>query len=133
MEKGCNHTEGFSSELMEIATLSHLTSNPLTRNRKLIRMKRLLIIRISNYRLCLTREWRRCLGLQRLTQTCRHMQSTGKFIVIPKGSSPGTVVKKLAAEGIIKHEWPLNFILKGTGKVQASKPASTISLRPFRR
>jgi UPF0755 protein len=34
---------------------------------------------------------------------------------IPKGSSPSTVVKTLASEGIIKHEWPLMLYLKSTG------------------
>jgi UPF0755 protein len=40
---------------------------------------------------------------------------TGQYIEIPKGSSPSAIVKKLAAEGIIKHEWPLKFYLKSTG------------------
>jgi UPF0755 protein len=39
-----------------------------------------------------------------------------QFIDIPKGTSPGAVVKKLAAEGVIKHEWPLKIYLKLTGK-----------------
>ena len=40
---------------------------------------------------------------------------SGQYIEIPKGSSPAAVVKKLVAEGIIKHEWPLRIYLKGTG------------------
>lgn len=40
---------------------------------------------------------------------------TGHYIEIPKGSSPAFVVKKLVAEGVIKHEWPLLVYLKGTG------------------
>ena len=40
---------------------------------------------------------------------------TGQYIEIPKGSSPSAIIKKLAAEGIIKHEWPLKFYLKSTG------------------
>jgi UPF0755 protein len=40
----------------------------------------------------------------------------GQYIEISKGSSSATVVKRLAAEGIIKHEWPLTFYLKLTGK-----------------
>lgn len=40
---------------------------------------------------------------------------TGQYIEIPKGSSPTSIVKKLAAEGIIKKEWPLKFYLKTTG------------------
>ncbi|HEU5132919.1 MAG TPA: endolytic transglycosylase MltG [Pyrinomonadaceae bacterium] len=41
---------------------------------------------------------------------------TGQFIDIPKGSSPSAIVRKLADEGIIKHEWPLKLYLKTTGK-----------------
>ena len=41
---------------------------------------------------------------------------TGQFIDIPKGSSPSAIVRKLADEGIIKHEWPLKLYLKATGK-----------------
>jgi UPF0755 protein len=40
---------------------------------------------------------------------------TGQYIEIPKGTSPSGIIKKLAAEGIIKHEWPLKLYLKGTG------------------
>jgi UPF0755 protein len=38
----------------------------------------------------------------------------GQYVDIPRGSSPGTVVSKLADEGIIKHKWPLTFYLKLT-------------------
>ena len=41
---------------------------------------------------------------------------TGQYIEIPKGSSPASIIKKLAAEGVIKHEWPLKLYLKSTGK-----------------
>ena len=41
---------------------------------------------------------------------------SGQYIEIPRGSSPSAIVKKLAAEGIIKHEWPLILYLKGTGR-----------------
>jgi UPF0755 protein len=41
---------------------------------------------------------------------------SGQYIEIPKGSSPSSIVKKLSAEGIIKHEWPLKLYLKSTGK-----------------
>ena len=41
---------------------------------------------------------------------------TGQYIEIPKGSSPSSIIKKLVAEGIVKHEWPLKFYLKTTGK-----------------
>lgn len=42
---------------------------------------------------------------------------TGKYIEIPKGTSPGAIVHMLATEGIIEHEWPLKLYLKvkGTG------------------
>jgi len=46
---------------------------------------------------------------------------TGQFIEIPKGSSPAFIVKKLASEGIIKHEWPLKIYLKITGRSGALK------------
>jgi UPF0755 protein len=41
---------------------------------------------------------------------------TGQYIDIPKGTSPGAIVHKLATEGVIKNEWPLKFYLKATGK-----------------
>jgi peptidoglycan lytic transglycosylase G len=40
----------------------------------------------------------------------------GQFIDIPKGASPGAIVRKLASEGILRHEWPLKLYLKATGK-----------------
>lgn len=46
---------------------------------------------------------------------------SGQYIEIPKGSSPSSIVKKLSAEGIIKHEWPLKLYLKSTGKGAALK------------
>lgn len=45
----------------------------------------------------------------------------GQYIEIPKGSSPSFIVKKLASEGIIKHEWPLKIYLKVTGRSGALK------------
>src|SRR5215210_1257562 len=39
----------------------------------------------------------------------------GQFIDIPKGSSPSAIVRRLAAEGVLKHEWPLKLYLKSTG------------------
>ena len=41
---------------------------------------------------------------------------TGQYIDIPKGSSPSAIIKKLTTEGVLKHEWPLKFYLKVTGK-----------------
>ena len=41
---------------------------------------------------------------------------SGQYIEIPKGSSPASIINKLVAEGVIKHEWPLKLYLKSTGK-----------------
>ena len=38
----------------------------------------------------------------------------GQYVEIPRGSSPASVIDKLASEGIIKHQWPLTFYLKVT-------------------
>lgn len=43
----------------------------------------------------------------------RHTKQ-GRRVEIPRGSSPTAVVSKLAAEGIIKHKWPLMLYLKLT-------------------
>jgi len=40
---------------------------------------------------------------------------SGQYIEIPKGSSPAFIVRKLAVEGVIKHEWSLKIYLKATG------------------
>ncbi len=50
-----------------------------------------------------------------LRQPISHNKS-GQYIEIPRGSSPASIVKKLAEEGIIKHEWPLMAYLKATGR-----------------
>ena len=50
-----------------------------------------------------------------LHQPVSHNKS-GQYIEIPKGSSPSSIIKRLSAEGIIKHEWPLKLYLKSTGK-----------------
>jgi peptidoglycan lytic transglycosylase G len=50
-----------------------------------------------------------------LHRPVEHAKS-GQYIEIPKGSSPSAIIKKLAAEGVIKNEWPLKFYLKATGK-----------------
>jgi UPF0755 protein len=39
----------------------------------------------------------------------------GQYIEIPKGSGPTTIIRKLVAEGVLKHEWPLKIYLKSTG------------------
>jgi UPF0755 protein len=38
----------------------------------------------------------------------------GQYVEIPRGSSPTTVISKLADEGIIRHKWPLTLYLKLT-------------------
>ena len=43
-------------------------------------------------------------------------KKSGQYIDIPKGTSPAVVLKKLAAEGVLQHEWPLKLYLKATGK-----------------
>jgi UPF0755 protein len=50
-----------------------------------------------------------------LRQPISHNKS-GQYIEIPRGSSPSSILKKLADEGIIKHEWPLKVYLKATGR-----------------
>ena len=40
---------------------------------------------------------------------------TGQYIEIPRGTSPNSIISKLVAEGVVKHEWPLKFYLKGSG------------------
>ncbi|MFN2530152.1 MAG: endolytic transglycosylase MltG [Pyrinomonadaceae bacterium] len=46
---------------------------------------------------------------------------SGQYIEIPKGSSPAWVIRKLADEGVIKHEWPLILYLKTTGSASTLK------------
>jgi UPF0755 protein len=50
-----------------------------------------------------------------LHQPISHSKS-GQYIEIPRGSSPAAIVKKLADEGVLKHEWPLKIYLKATGR-----------------
>jgi peptidoglycan lytic transglycosylase G len=45
----------------------------------------------------------------------------GQYIEIPRGSSPTSVINKLADEGIIKHKWPLALYLKLTSKASQLK------------
>jgi UPF0755 protein len=40
----------------------------------------------------------------------------GQYVEIPRGSSPTTVISKLADEGILRHKWPLTLYLKLTSK-----------------
>jgi UPF0755 protein len=50
-----------------------------------------------------------------LRKPANHAKS-GQYIEIPKGSSPSAIVKKLVAEGVVKHEWPFKLYLKFSGK-----------------
>ena len=38
-----------------------------------------------------------------------------RFIEIPRGSGPAAVAKRLASEGVITHQWPLELYMKFTG------------------
>ena len=40
---------------------------------------------------------------------------TNQYIEIPRGSTPDAVVRKLGAEGVIRHQWPLIFYMKFSG------------------
>src|SRR6185503_20651911 len=50
-----------------------------------------------------------------LHQPIAHNKS-GQYIEIPRGSSPSSIVKRLADEGVLKSEWPLKLYLKATGR-----------------
>ena len=43
-----------------------------------------------------------------------HTHST-EYIVIPRGSSPDAVVRKLSAEGLLRHRWPLLLYIRLSG------------------
>lgn len=40
---------------------------------------------------------------------------SAEYIVIPRGSSPDAVVRKLSAEGLVRHRWPLLLYIRLTG------------------
>lgn len=40
---------------------------------------------------------------------------SAEYIVIPRGSSPDAVVRKLVAEGLLRHRWPLLLYIRLTG------------------
>ncbi|MCM3874536.1 MAG: endolytic transglycosylase MltG [Pyrinomonadaceae bacterium] len=50
-----------------------------------------------------------------------HHGRSGQYIEIPKGTSPAAVIRKLAAEGVIKHQQPVLMYLKLTGLGQRFK------------
>ena len=47
--------------------------------------------------------------------TATHHSKSGLYIDIPRGSTPAAVVRKLAIEGVIRHQWPLAIYMKVTG------------------
>jgi UPF0755 protein len=65
----------------------------------------------------------------------RHSRQ-GQYVEIPRGSSPATVINKLADEGIIKHKLPLTVYLKLTangsqlkaGEYQFPSPISPLAV-----
>jgi UPF0755 protein len=73
-------------------------------------MKRLIIVFIAMVLLAALGAW----IYRDLHKPITHGKA-GQYIEIPKGSSPSLIVKKLAAEGVITHEWPLKLYIKGTG------------------
>src|ERR1044071_2127733 len=76
-------------------------------------MKRLILLIIVVVALAVA-------GLGAWTYSNLHQPIThskkGQYIEIPKGTSPAAIINKLAAEGVIQHEWPLKLYLKLTGK-----------------
>ncbi len=60
----------------------------------------------------------------------RHGKSD-QYIDIPRGSSPSAVVRKLAAEGVIKHEWPLAIYIKLTGSGSRLKAGEYLFSSPI--
>lgn len=45
----------------------------------------------------------------------REHDKAEQYIQIPRGLTPSQIISRLAAEGVIKHEWPLLVYLKWTG------------------
>ena len=60
-----------------------------------------------------------------------HHSRTGQYINIPRGSTPTAVVRKLAAEGVIKHEWPMLFYMKITGAASRLKAGEYVFPSPI--
>lgn len=54
-----------------------------------------------------------------------------QYIEIPKGSSPSAILRKLADEGVIKHEWPLKIYLKSTGAGSTLKAGEYVFPSPI--
>ncbi|MCU1265156.1 MAG: Endolytic murein transglycosylase [Acidobacteria bacterium] len=75
-------------------------------------MKRLLFIFIVVVVLCAggIGYW----GYKDLHTPVRHSRSE-QYVEIPRGAAPASVVRKLASEGVITHEWPLKLYMKFSG------------------
>ncbi len=56
-----------------------------------------------------------CYWVYRELRTPIQHTKSQQYVDIPMGSSPSAIVKKLAAEGVIRKAWPLTFYLKMTG------------------
>src|SRR2546428_5635817 len=54
-------------------------------------------------------------GIYKTLHTPVYHTKRGQYIEIPRGSSPSTVLRKLASEGILRHESLLEIYLKFTG------------------
>ena len=87
-----------------ISTQSYMKSN--------LNPKRILLILLVLVLLAVgvTSAW----AVQQLRTPVAHNKQ-GQYIEIPRGSSPPSIVNKLADEGIIKSKWPLTLYLKLTG------------------
>ena len=70
----------------------------------------LIIFALAVLGIAVTSVW----AYQQLRTPVAHNKQ-GQYIEIPLGSSPPSVINKLAAEGIIKNKWPLRLYLKLTG------------------
>jgi UPF0755 protein len=53
-------------------------------------------------------------GYRNLQTPVGHTKSE-QYIEVPKGSTPTAIINKLAAEGIIRHTWPLLIYIKARG------------------
>ena len=69
-------------------------------------------------------------GYNDLHAPVRHGKS-GQYIDIPRGSTPAAVVRKLATEGVIKHEWPLAIYIKLTGSGSRLKAGEYLFSSPI--
>ena len=69
-------------------------------------------------------------GYRDLHTPIRHGKS-GQYINIPRGSNPTSVVRKLASEGVIRHEWPLAIYMRLTGSGSRLKAGEYVFTSPI--